>query len=85
MTEITIVFHSKRLTYVALNFNIGVDSPSIGHPIMPRPGKDGSPARKANRKKLTELTVEKARAQAKPYNVWDKASRLVLRVNPNGY
>src|SRR5215471_16514024 len=51
-----------------------------------RPRTDGSPARAANKRKLTELYIRRGlRPQASPFNVWDEHERgLVLRVQPSG-
>jgi integrase len=52
---------------------------------MPRPRKDGSAARAARRRTLTELYVQKARPEPHAFNVWDeKAPGLVLRIQPTG-
>jgi integrase len=52
---------------------------------MPRPRKDGSAARAARKKNLTDLFIKKARPEASAFNVWDTKERgLVLRVQPSG-
>jgi integrase len=46
-----------------------------------RPRKDGTAARPPRHRKLTELYVKRAAAEAMPFNVWDTFQRgLVLRV-----
>ena len=51
---------------------------------MPRPRKDGSPARAKNRRALTELLVRRLRPEDTPFNVWDTDEPgLVLRVHPS--
>jgi len=53
---------------------------------MPRPKKDGTRAKPAHRRNLTELLVRKAKAQGAALNIWDsKAPGLVLRVQPSGH
>jgi integrase len=52
---------------------------------MARPRKDGAAPHQPRRRKLTELYVRKARAEATAYNTWDTHQRgLVLRVTPSG-
>jgi integrase len=52
---------------------------------MARPRKDGAAAHQPRRRKLTELYVRKARAEATAFNVWDaKQAGLVLRIQPSG-
>jgi integrase len=52
---------------------------------MPRPNKDGTPARPARRRKLTELFIRKVRPEtAGAFAVWDTHQRgLALRVQPS--
>jgi integrase len=53
---------------------------------MPRPTKDGRPARAARKKKLSEFYVSHAKPERIAYNTWDaKQSGLVLRVQPSGH
>jgi integrase len=53
---------------------------------MPRPSKDGRPARAARRKKLTEVYVNRVKPEQIAFNAWDtKQSGLVLRVQPSGH
>jgi integrase len=53
---------------------------------MPRPSKDGRPARAARRKKLTEVYVSRVKPEQIAFNAWDtKQSGLVLRVQPSGH
>ncbi len=53
---------------------------------MPRPSKDGRPARAARRRKLTEFYVKRARPERTAFNAWDaKQPGLVLRVQPSGH
>jgi integrase len=53
---------------------------------MPRPKKDGTRAKPACRRNLTELLVRKAKAQGAALNIWDtKAPGLVLRVQLSGH
>jgi len=53
---------------------------------MPRPKKDGTPAHDARKRRLTELTVRKAKPEPAAYNIWDEQQRgLVLRVQPTGH
>jgi integrase len=50
---------------------------------VPRPRSDGSPARSAKKRALTEHFVRKARAEGAAINVWDVHERgLVLKVQP---
>jgi integrase len=50
---------------------------------MPRPNRDGTPARAARRRKLTEKFVRKVRPEATAFAVWDTHLRgLALRVQP---
>src|ERR1700688_2859278 len=52
---------------------------------MPRPRKDGTPVRAPNRRKLTELFLQKLKPAAQPYLIWDEVQRgLVLSVRPSG-
>src|SRR5262245_16269740 len=52
---------------------------------MPRPSRDGTPARPARRRKLTEKFVEKVRGEAAAFAVWDTYQRgLAIRVQPTG-
>src|SRR2546430_10768133 len=52
---------------------------------MPRAKRDGTPARPARRRKLTELFVRNVRAEAAAFAVWDSYQRgLCLRVQPTG-
>jgi integrase len=53
---------------------------------MPRPNKDGTPARLARRRSLTERFTRRAKPEAAAYNVWDTYQRgLVLRIQPTGH
>jgi integrase len=53
---------------------------------MPRPRKDGTATAPPRKRKLTELTVRKAKPEPSPYNIWDEQQRgLVLRVQPTGH
>jgi integrase len=53
---------------------------------MPRPKSDGTPARLARRRSLTELFTRRAKPEAAAYNVWDTYQRgLVLRIQPTGH
>jgi integrase len=53
---------------------------------MPRPQKDGTAARAARRRALTELLVKKIRPEAQAFNLWDTKERgLLLRVQPSGH
>jgi integrase len=50
---------------------------------MPRPKRDGTPARSARRRKLTERFVQHVRGEAAAFAVWDTHQRgLALRVQP---
>jgi integrase len=52
---------------------------------MPRPNKDGTPARAARRKRLNERFVQTVRGEAAAFAVWDIGLRgLCLRVQPTG-
>jgi Arm DNA-binding domain len=52
---------------------------------MPRSKRDGTPARPARRRKLTEKLVEKIRPEAAAFAIWDTYQRgLCLRVQPTG-
>jgi integrase len=52
---------------------------------MPRPKKDGTPARPARRRKLTEKFVQKVSSEAAAFAVWDTYQRgLAVRVQPTG-
>jgi integrase len=54
---------------------------------MPRPRKDGAPARAPRKHKLTALFVDRVRREATAFNVWDthrESGGLVLRVQPTG-
>jgi integrase len=53
---------------------------------MARPRRDGAEPRQPRRRKLTELYVRSARAEASAFNTWDTHQRgLVLRVQPSGH
>jgi integrase len=53
---------------------------------MPRPRRDGTPAREPLKKNITDLFVRKVRPEAAAFNVWDaKEPGLVLRVQPTGH
>jgi integrase len=53
---------------------------------MPRPSKDGRPARAARKKKLTEVYVSRVKPERIAFNSWDtKQTGLVLRVQPSGH
>ena len=50
-----------------------------------RPRRDGTPARAANKRKLTDLFVHVARRSPFPELIWDDASPgLALSVRPTG-
>src|SRR5262249_47312819 len=50
-----------------------------------RPRTDGSPAKPANKRTLTELYVRKLNPLVAPFNVWDeREGGLVLRMQPSG-
>jgi integrase len=52
---------------------------------MPRPQKDGTPARPPRRLKLSELYIRKVAPEAAPFAAWDTHQRgLALRVQPSG-
>jgi integrase len=52
---------------------------------MPRPNKDGTPARPARRRRLTHAFVKRAKTETAAVNWWDEKERgLVLRVQPSG-
>jgi integrase len=52
---------------------------------MPRPRKDGEPARPARHRRLTEMFVRRVRPEAYTFNAWDlKQAGLVLRVQATG-
>jgi integrase len=52
---------------------------------MPRPRGDGTPARAARRRKLTERFVRTVRSEAAAFAVWDTYQRgLAVRVQPSG-
>jgi integrase len=52
---------------------------------MPRPKKDGTPARPARRRKLTEKFARNVRGEAAAFAVWDTYQRgLAIRVQPTG-
>jgi integrase len=53
---------------------------------MPRPRKDGTPARPKNKRKLSEVYLQRVRPQPHPFLVWDdKQSGLALQVRPSGH
>jgi integrase len=53
---------------------------------MPRPSKDGAPARSPRKRQLTELFVQRVRADKSVANHWDtKAPGLVLQIQPSGH
>jgi integrase len=53
---------------------------------MPRPSKDGTKARAANRRVLTDRIVQQVEPEARPYNIWDlRTPGLCLRVQPSGH
>jgi integrase len=53
---------------------------------MPRPRKDGTPARPPNRRNLSEIFVRKLAPQDKPFCVWDSRQRgLALMVQSTGH
>jgi hypothetical protein len=55
---------------------------------MPRPRKDGTPARDANKRKLTELYVQKLQREPPSHATltWDtKQSGLALSAQPSGH
>jgi len=52
---------------------------------MPRAKRDGTPAREARRKKLTERFVRTVRGEAAAFAVWDTYQHgLCIRVQPTG-
>ena len=52
---------------------------------MPRPRRDGAPARAPRRRRLTELGVRNLKPEGSAYLVWDELQRgLALRVQPTG-
>ena len=53
---------------------------------MPRPNKDGTPARAARKHKFSELFVKRVRAEGKAFAVWDaKEGGLAPRIQPSGH
>jgi integrase len=53
---------------------------------MPRPRRDGSPTKAADKRKLTDLTVKRLAPQPRPFLVWDTLQRgLALSVQPTGH
>jgi integrase len=53
---------------------------------MPRPRKDGTPARPPNRRNLSELFVRKLKPQERAFCVWDSRQRgLALMVQRTGH
>ena len=53
---------------------------------MPRPRKDGTPARPPNRRNLSELFVRNLKSQEGAFCVWDSRQRgLALMVQPTGH
>jgi integrase len=53
---------------------------------MPRPRKDGTPARPPNRRYLSEIFVRKLKPQERAFCVWDSRQRgLALMVQPTGH
>jgi integrase len=53
---------------------------------MPRPRKDGTPARAPNRRNLSELLVRKLKPEEGAFCVWDTRQRgLALMVQPTGH
>jgi integrase len=52
---------------------------------MPRPRRDGAPARAPRKQKFTELSVRKLKSEPAAYMVWDSYQRgLAIRVQPTG-
>ena len=52
---------------------------------MPRPRRDGTPAREARKQKLTDRFVRTIKAESAAFAVWDTYQRgLACRVQPNG-
>jgi hypothetical protein len=51
---------------------------------MARPRRDGFAPREANKRKLTELYVEKCQREQTACCVWDTLGRLVLKVERTG-
>jgi integrase len=52
---------------------------------LPRPKKDGTPARAPRKTNLTELLVRRTRPERAAFAIWDKRERgLCLRVQPTG-
>jgi integrase len=53
---------------------------------MPRPSKDGAPAREPHKRQFTELFIQKVRAEKTVVNHWDTHTRgLALQVQPTGH
>lgn len=53
---------------------------------MPRPRRDGTPAAAPNRRKLSELLLQKLRPAVRPYCVWDSYQRgLCVLVQTTGH
>jgi integrase len=51
-----------------------------------RPRQDGTPTREPNKRKLSELFLQKLRPQERPFLVWDTQQRgLALAVRPKGH
>jgi integrase len=52
---------------------------------MPRPRRDGTPAREARKQRLTDQSVRRIKAESAAFAVWDTYQRgLVCRVQPTG-
>jgi integrase len=53
---------------------------------MPRSRLDGSPAKAANRQRLSHFTVKNLKPRERPYIVWDTVQRgLAVSVQPSGH
>ena len=53
---------------------------------MPRPRRDGTPARAPNKRKLSDVYLKKIKPQDRPFVVWDEYQRgLAVVVQPSGH
>jgi hypothetical protein len=53
---------------------------------MPRPRRDGEPTAAPNKRKLSEIFLQKLKPQARSYLVWDLGQRnLAVSVQPTGH
>ncbi len=53
---------------------------------MPRPRRDGMPARKPNRRRLSNFLLTNLKPQAGPFLVWDTLQRgLAIQIQPTGH